>query len=127
MVSINPTTRYQNSVRFEPGSPSYISSNGTNRSSNSSSVPYHKQQYDQVSSTLGSRTSQPSSASNQFYRPDQSTANWSSGPIQRVPPKEFAPSPLSTDVLEEKPRPQEIPTTNEMSTAPYQSFEVCCI
>ncbi|CAH8854047.1 unnamed protein product [Trichobilharzia szidati] len=131
--SINQPTRYQNSVRFEPGSPSYISSNGTNTnvgyvsppgSSNSSSVPYHKQQYDQVSSTLGSRTSQPSSASNQFYRPDQSTANWSSGPIQRVPPKEFAPSPLSTDVLEEKPRPQEIPTTNEMSTAPYQSFEV---
>ncbi|CAH8583625.1 unnamed protein product [Heterobilharzia americana] len=129
--STSPPARYQNSVRFEPVSLSYTSSNGTSTnmgyvsppgSSNSSAVPYHKQQYDQVSSTPGSRTNQ--SSSSQFYRPDQSTANWSSGPIQRVPPKEFAPSPLSMDALEEKPRPQEIPTTTDMSSAPYQSFEV---
>ncbi|KAH8870597.1 Hillarin [Schistosoma japonicum] len=130
-TSTSSPIKYQNSVRFEPGSSSYVSSNGSNTnvgyvsppgSSNSSSLPYYKQQqYDQVTSTSG-RPNQPSS--NHFYKPDQSTANWSSGPIQRVPPKEFAPSPLSMDTLEDKPRPQEIPTTTEMSAAPYQSFEV---
>lgn len=136
--STSPPIKYQNSVRFEPGSSSYVGSNGSNNtnvcyaspsgSSNSSSVPYYnKQQYDQVTSTTGglSRSNQPASSStNQFYKFDQSTANWSSGPIQRVPPKEFAPSPLSMNTLEEKPKPQEIPTTSDMSSTPYQSFDV---
>ncbi|KAF8568784.1 hypothetical protein P879_06788, partial [Paragonimus westermani] len=110
---------YYNNGFYSQVSPpgSTISSVSTHRS------PYsHQQQYDQISSTPGGPAGYVSSGPS--YRPDQSTANWGAGPIQREPPKEFSLRPLATESYTEKPRPQELPSIGDKSAMPYGSFEM---
>ncbi|GAA33255.2 kyphoscoliosis peptidase [Clonorchis sinensis] len=106
------------SVQYSQVSPpgSAISSVSTQR------LPFYRQQYDQFSATAGG--SPGYAPSGQFYRPDQSTANWSAGPIQQEPPKEFSLLPISTETYVEKPRPQDLPSIGDKSTAPFGSFDV---
>ncbi|TGZ56085.1 hypothetical protein CRM22_010215 [Opisthorchis felineus] len=106
------------SVQYSQVSPpgSAISSVSTQR------LPFYRQQYDQFSATTGG--SPGYAPSGQFYRPDQSTANWSAGPIQQEPPKEFSLLPISTETYVEKPRPQDLPSIGDKSTVPFGSFDV---
>ncbi|KAA0187896.1 Transglutaminase [Fasciolopsis buskii] len=94
-------------------------------SSSSSGPPYwglYSQQYDQITSTqAGGATYAPSAAT--FYRPDRSTANWGTGPIQREPPKEFMPRPLAPEMSVEKPRPQELPSVSDTAAQRFGSFD----
>ncbi|CAL8095195.1 unnamed protein product [Calicophoron daubneyi] len=119
-ASVQPSS----GVTFNGAGPfpyNHMSPQGSTTSSGSASrLPYYQQQYDQISSTPGGPTVHDSPG--QSYRPDQSTANWSAGPIQREPPKEFALHPLAAETLIEKPRPQELPY-NDNSTVPFGSFE----
>ncbi|KAL3320048.1 hypothetical protein Ciccas_001266 [Cichlidogyrus casuarinus] len=68
----------------------------------------HEQQFDLVNAM---RDMGPVSAQEQSwlsgYRPEQSTANWNTGPIQRQPPKEFAPQPMQEAVMG-VPQPQQV-------------------
>jgi hypothetical protein len=75
-----------------------------------------------------SRVTQESSGDPQStlmnYHPEKSSANWRAGPIQREPPKEFAPKPVQETVIkpEESNLPEDVPTV--MVTPAETTFKV---
>ncbi|BHF57666.1 hypothetical protein SprV_0100060900 [Sparganum proliferum] len=82
-----------------------------------SGLPYERQQYDRIDAT-----SQPNSytSSPPVYLPGQSTANWTAGPLQREPPKEFRPQMLDPEPANRKPTPNAYPAELDRNSAILQ-------
>ncbi|TPP62440.1 putative tgc transglutaminase/protease domain-containing protein involved in cytokinesis [Fasciola gigantica] len=121
--NVAPGGRFGNAEPHYNGAAPYTSPPG---SSSSSGPPYrapYSQQYDQINSTQGGGAAYAPSVAT-FYRPDRSTANWGTGPIQREPPKEFKPRPLAPEMSVEKPQPQELPSVGDTTVPRFGSFDV---
>uniref|UniRef100_A0A0V0J7E0 Transglutaminase-like domain-containing protein n=1 Tax=Schistocephalus solidus TaxID=70667 RepID=A0A0V0J7E0_SCHSO len=81
---------------------------------------YDRQQYDRIDAT-----SQPNSytSSPPVYLSGQSTANWTAGPLQREPPKEFRPQMLDPEPANRKPTPTAYPAELDRNSAILQGEE----